>query len=56
MPIEYVPVQCQSAEPSAFTFPEQPPEPLAPLSLPVPLTIFHLFAAGFAVSVEEVPS
>jgi hypothetical protein len=56
MPIEYVPVHSQSAEPSALTFPAQPPEPLMPLSFPVPLAIFHLLAAGFVISVEEVPS
>src|SRR5229473_2210938 len=47
IPIEYVPVHSQSAEPSALTFPEQPPEPLMPSCFPVPLTIFHLLAAAF---------
>jgi hypothetical protein len=56
MPIVTVPVQDQSPEPSAFIFPEQAPEPLAPLYFPVPLTIFHLFAAGLVMSMEAEPS
>ncbi len=56
MPIAYVPVHSQSAEPSALAFPAQVPEPLMPLCCPLPLTIFHLLAAGFAISVEADPS
>jgi hypothetical protein len=56
MPIAYVPVHSQSAEPSALAFPAQVPEPLMPLCCPLALTIFHLLAAGFAISVEADPS
>lgn len=52
LPIEYVPVHVKSSEPSEFSFPVQPPEPLMPLYFPVPLTIFHLLETGLVGSVE----
>jgi hypothetical protein len=52
LPIEYVPVHVRSSEPSEFSFPVQPPEPLIPLYFPVPLTIFHLLETGLVGSVE----
>jgi len=56
LPVEYVPVHSQSAEPSALNFPEQVPEPLMPLYFPVPLRIFHFRETGFVMSVEADPS